>query len=245
MSSFTLNDEEAKALYDKLDYDLKAKMTIEQYKMVIVKLIEEEEKEKEEKEKYKDVDDHEVEKDPVKLYTEYKKLNDALIVAKSEADIKAIYNKTITDIKVKLSHEDKDMILAYYKAIYAVEEEKYDDNDNDNNNDNNKEVYTEEYMMNPINLIKLTAENKKLKETVTLQLDKIATYNKMIISINAKLSPEEKEIIFAYYENEYEYEYEYEYNDNEDENENDEITMTNIEIMEAKIKIIAWLINID
>ena len=205
MSSLTLNDEKAKTLYDKLDNDLKAIMNIEQYKMVIAKLIEEE------KDKYENED--EIEKDPNKLYIEYKKLNDALIVAKTEADIKAIYNKTITDIKVKLSHEDKDMILAYYKAIYAIEEEKTEEKNDQ---------------------VKLAAE---LREAITLQLSKNAIYDKMITIINAKLSPEEKEVIFAYYENEYEEEY--------NDNDYDEVTLTNIEIMEAKIKIIAWLINID
>lgn len=205
MSSVTLNDDKAKALYDKLDDDLKAIMNIEQYKMVIAKLIEEE------KDKYENED--EIEKDPNKLYIEYKKLNDALIVAKTEADIKAIYNKTITDIKVKLSHEDKDMILAYYKAIYAIEEEKTEEKNDQ---------------------VKLAAE---LREAITLQLSKNAIYDKMITIINAKLSPEEKEVIFAYYENEYEEEY--------NDNDYDEVTLTNIEIMEAKIKIIAWLINID
>ena len=210
MSSLTLNDEKAKTLYDKLDNDLKAIMNIEQYKMVIAKLIEEKEKEKDEDE---DEDEDEIEKDPNKLYIEYKKLNDALIVAKTEADIKAIYNKTITDIKVKLSHEDKDMILAYYKAIYAIEEEKKEEKNDQ---------------------VKLVAE---LREAITLQLSKNAIYDKMITIINAKLSPEEKEVIFAYYENEYEEEY--------NDNDYDEVTLTNIEIMEAKIKIIAWLINID
>ena len=205
MSSVTLNDDKAKALYDKLDDDLKAIMNIEQYKMVIAKLIEEE------KDKYENED--EIEKDPNKLYIEYKKLNDALIVAKTEADKKAIYNKTITDIKVKLSHEDKDMILAYYKAIYAIEEEKKEEKNDQ---------------------VKLVAE---LREAITLQLSKNAIYDKMITIINAKLSPEEKEVIFAYYENEYEEEY--------NDNDYDEVTLTNIEIMEAKIKIIAWLINID
>ena len=205
MSSVTLNDDKAKALYDKLDDDLKAIMNIEQYKMVIAKLIEEE------KDKYENED--EIEKDPNKLYIEYKKLNDALIVAKTEADKKAIYNKTITDIKVKLSHEDKDMILAYYKAIYAIEEEKTEEKNDQ---------------------VKLAAE---LREAITLQLSKNAIYDKMITIINAKLSPEEKEVIFAYYENEYEEEY--------NDNDYDEVTLTNIEIMEAKIKIIAWLINID
>ena len=205
MSSLTLNDEKAKTLYDKLDNDLKAIMNIEQYKMVIAKLIEEE------KDKYENED--EIEKDPNKLYIEYKKLNDALIVAKTEADKKAIYNKTITDIKVKLSHEDKDMILAYYKAIYAIEEEKKEEKNDQ---------------------VKLVAE---LREAITLQLSKNAIYDKMITIINAKLSPEEKEVIFAYYENEYEEEY--------NDNDYDEVTLTNIEIMEAKIKIIAWLINID
>ena len=208
MSSLTLNDEKAKTLYDKLDNDLKAIMNIEQYKMVIAKLIEEKEKEK-----YEDEDEDEIEKDPNKLYIEYKKLNDALIVAKTEADKKAIYNKTITDIKVKLSHEDKDMILAYYKAIYAIEEEKKEEKNDQ---------------------VKLVAE---LREAITLQLSKNAIYDKMITIINAKLSPEEKEVIFAYYENEYEEEY--------NDNDYDEVTLTNIEIMEAKIKIIAWLINID
>jgi hypothetical protein len=176
-------------------------MNIEQYKMVIVKLIEEE------KEKYEDED--KIEKDPNKLYIEYKKLNDALIVAKTEADLNARYNKMITKIKAKLSNEDKDMILAYYKAIYAIEEEKNDQ-------------------------VKLVTE---LREALSLQLAKNAIYDKMITVINTKLSPEEKEIIFAYYENEYEEEY--------NDNDYDELTLTNIEIMETKVKIIAWLINID
>jgi hypothetical protein len=219
MSSLTLNDKKALALYNNLDDDLKAKMNFKQYKMVIAKLIEEEKEKEKEKEKDEDEDEDKIEKDPNKLYIEYKKLNDALIVAKTEADLNARYNKMITKIKAKLSNEDKDMILAYYKAIYAIEEEKNDQ-------------------------VKLATE---LREALSLQLAKNAIYDKMITVINTKLSPEEKEIIFAYYENEYEEEY----NDNDNENDNDndydydELTLTNIEIMETKVKIIAWLINID